>query len=169
MRKLAGLSGFVLAAVVSFASGTYAQINSPAPPLQDQPSVHAWTVLGVVSNGALSTAVTCTNTLGSSVIVGVEVFDDSGGAALNDASVSSVAVSPGATVRFATSEILAFPADSILLNLPFPLPFVFTGVARVLTTTSAKGSQNILCSAILSEVDNFEPPAMTSLPVIPGK
>jgi hypothetical protein len=76
--------------------------------------VHAWTVPGVVSNFHLATTFTCTNTLGSTVIVGVELFGPAGGAPLNDASATSLVVAPGATVVLATTAMGAFSVDSNL-------------------------------------------------------
>jgi hypothetical protein len=116
----------------------------------------------VVDNGVLATAFICTNTLDSTIVVGVEVFGPSGGAVLNDASTSSVAVAPAATVALATSGMATFSLDSALgLGA-----LVSKGSARVLTTTSFKASQGVLCSAILADPVNSLPAVMTSLPVI---
>jgi hypothetical protein len=117
-------------------------------------------VPGVVSTAGLGTVFTCTNGLNSTVLVGVEVFGPAGGAALNDASATSLAVDPGETVVFSTSAMNAFEVDSNLVR------GVTKGVARVLTTTSFKASQSILCSAILAESANHPPTVMTTLPVI---
>jgi hypothetical protein len=115
-----------------------------------------------MDNGFLKTAFTCTNTLSSTVIVGVEVFGPSGGTALNDASVTSLAMGPGATVVLATSSMGSFSVDS---NLGIG-PIVSKGSARVLTTATVKASQSMLCSAILADPDNVKPIVITSLPVI---
>ena len=124
--------------------------------------MHAWTVTGVMDNGFLSTAFSCTNTLSSTVIVGVEVFGPAGVAPLNDASASSLVVGPGSTVFLVTSAMAGFSADGSL-NLGNQVP---KGSARVLTTASFKASQSILCSAILADPVNSVPIVMTSLPVI---
>ena len=122
--------------------------------------MHAWTVTGVVNNnGFLGTVFACTNTLSSNVIVGVEVFGPGGGPALNDASATSLTVAPGATVIFGTSDIAGLEVDSIL-------GFALTkGSARVLTTTSFKASQQILCTAFNLHGTSNPPSVMTTLPV----
>jgi hypothetical protein len=148
----------LLALLVASAAG--AQISSDPPTLQGEPSVHAWTVPGVISNSAMGTAMTCTNTLGSTVIVGVELFDAAGTSPLNGASATSVSVAPGATAVFTSNAMVAFAAD---MNIG---EFVSKGSARILTTTSVKASQSILCSAILADPYNNPPAVMTSLPVI---
>ena len=56
----------------------------------------------------------CTKTLSSPVIVGVEVFGPAGGAALNDASAASVSIAAGGMAVFATSGSGAFSPDSVL-------------------------------------------------------
>jgi len=122
--------------------------------------VHAWTVPGVVSNAYLVPLFMCTNTLSSPVIVGIEVFGPAGGAALNDASATSVSVAPGGTVTFSTALGLPFVVDG---NLPLT---VTRGSARVLTTATFKASQGILCTAVLHDWNSFTPVSMTTLPVI---
>ena len=82
------LGTFGFAAALLLATSARAQISAP-PTLQGEPSVHVWTVPGVVDTGALATAFTCTSTLSSTVIVGVEVFGPPGSPPLNDASASS--------------------------------------------------------------------------------
>jgi hypothetical protein len=121
--------------------------------------VHAWSVPGVVSNGFLATLFWCTNTLSASVIVGIEAFGPAGGAALNDASATSLSVGPGATVAIST-QATGFEVDAVLDVYPT------AGSARVLTTASFKASQGILCSAILFDQNNPTPVSMASLPVI---
>ena len=114
----------------------------------------------MINDGSIGTAFTCTNTLASTVVVGVEIFGP-GGTARNDASATSVAVAPGATVIFVTTTMALFQADSNLA--PGPLS---KGSARILTTASSKASQQVLCSAILADRLNNPPLAMTSLPII---
>jgi hypothetical protein len=115
-----------------------------------------------MDEGALTSAFTCTNTLSSSALIGVEVFGASGAVPLNDASASSVVIAPGATVVLTTSGLAAFSPDSTL-GLG---GLVSKGSARVLTTTSFKASQQILCNAFLAERLNNPPTVMLSLPVI---
>lgn len=145
--------------------GAFVRIGSegadqqPPPQLQGEPAVHAWSVPGVVSNSTLATLIACTNTLGSTVIVGVEVFGPAGGAARNDASATALAVAPGATVLFATAPA-PFSADSVLSVA------ADKGSARVLVTTNSKASQQIICSAFFTDRNNDPPTSMTSLNVI---
>ena len=113
-----------------------------------------------MSNLALATAFTCTNTLASTVIVGVEVFGEDGGAARNDASASSLAIAPGATRVFSTGSMAAFSIDS---NLAL---FINRGSARVLVTTTSKASPGLLCTAILADLASNPPSVAFDLPVI---
>jgi len=123
--------------------------------------VHAWSVPGVVNNATLGTFFACTNTLGSTVTIGVEIFGPAGGAALNDASATSLAVASGGTVLFGTAAPGGLSIDS---NLGLVLRQ--KGSARILTTTSSKASQQILCNAFVAEVGGNPPTSMTSLNVI---
>jgi hypothetical protein len=141
------------------ATSARAQISSP-PTLQGQSAVHAWSVPLVINDGAMGVAITCTNTLASTVIVGVEIFGP-GGTALNDASATSVSVAPGQKVMFVTGTMALFQADGNLLP-----GLLSKGSAPILTTASSKVSQQVLCSAILADRFNDPPAAMTSLPVI---
>jgi hypothetical protein len=84
-----------------------------------------------------------------------------GGAALNDASATSIAIGPGATRVFVTTLIAGLASDSNLAG-----GGMSKGSARVLTTTTSKASQGILCAAILTDAINNAPISMTSLPVI---
>ena len=129
--------------------------------LQGEPSVHAWTVPGVINSNGLGTFFACTNALSSSATIGVEVFGAAGGAALNDASATSLTLMPGATALFGTSLAAGLPVSSDLQT-----GFVFNGSARVLTTTSVKASQGILCSAFVADAVNAPPTSMTSLTVV---
>jgi hypothetical protein len=123
--------------------------------LQGQASFHLWSVPGVVSNG-LSTVFSCTNTTSNPIIVGVEVFGAAGGAALNDADATSLALGPGATGMFGTSAFAGFVVDSLLLP-----GLVHKGSARIL----ASAGTGISCSAVLSNSETAPPVAMTNLTV----
>ena len=158
MTHRIGTLGFAVALL--FATSARAQISAP-PTLQGQPSVHVWTVPGVINNGGLGTFFTCTNTLGSTVTVGVEVFGPAGEAALDDASATSLSVAPGATVMFGTTQPGSFVADGNLAP-----GFVTKRSARVLATTSSKASPQILCTALLADSISSVPTVMTTLPVI---
>ncbi|MGH7288687.1 MAG: hypothetical protein ACREI8_11785 [Myxococcota bacterium] len=90
------------------------------------------------------------------------MFGPSGGTPLNDASATSIAIAPGATVNLCTSGVAGISCDRGL-GLTGLLS---KGSARVLTTTSFKASQSILCSSLLTDPGNTTPQAMTTLPVI---
>src|SRR5438093_2965469 len=93
----------VLAIVLTCAATTaQAQINSPPPALQGQPSFHLWSVPGVMASGVLETFFACTNTTDDAIRVGVEVFGFAGGGAANDPSATSLNVAAGGTVLFGT-------------------------------------------------------------------
>jgi hypothetical protein len=102
----------------------------------------------------------CTNTLSATVIIGVEVFGPAEGAPLNDASATSLAVAPGAAVVFSEGGFAGISVDSILGG-----GIVLKGSARVLTTTSFKASQGVLCTTFFGDGVNDPPSLMTSLPV----
>ena len=117
---------------------------------------------GVINDASLGTFIACTNTLGSTVTMGVEVFGEAGGAALNNASATSLDVAPGETVLSATQTSAAFVPDVVLVTVPV----INKGSARVLVTASSKASQQILCTAFLANTLANPPVSMTSLNVI---
>src|SRR5438093_10673772 len=93
----------VLAIVLAcVATAVQAQIDSPPPALQGQPSFHLYSVPGVIRIGGLGTFFACTNTTDAAIRVGIEVFGPAGGAAANDPSATSLNVAAGATVLFGT-------------------------------------------------------------------
>jgi hypothetical protein len=118
-------------------------------------------VTGVVDNSHLATAFICTNTLSSAVTLGVEVFGPAGGASLNDASARLVVVPAGGTAVLVTSPMAAFSGDAGL-DLAGQ---VAKGAARILTTTSFRASQSVLCTAILANPGTVPPTVMATLPV----
>src|SRR5438132_14043147 len=93
---------------LAIATVAQAQIDSPPPALQGQASFHLWSVPGVISVGGLATFFPCTNTTGAPIRVGIEVFGDSGGAAVNDPSATSLDIPAGGNVRFATGGAVGF-------------------------------------------------------------
>ena len=134
-----------------------AQINSPPPALQGQPSFHLWSVPGVVSGGGLATFFACTNTMDDAIRVGVEVFNFAGGAAANDPSATSLNVAAGGTVLFGTGGAVGLSVSGTLGP-----GAISKGSARVLAT---KGS-GIICSAFLADPGNAPPTSMTYLTVV---
>jgi len=103
---------------------------------------------------------TCTNTLGSAVTVGVEIYGPAGGAVLNDASATALSVGPGASVMFSTTPTAAFAVDALLGVAPSK------GIARILTSANSTASKGLLCTAVLHHRNSFSPASMTTLPII---
>src|SRR5438093_6719443 len=105
----------VLAIVLAcVATAVQAQIDSPPPALQGQPSFHLYSVPGVIRIGGLGTFFACTNTTGAPIRVGIEVFGPAGGAAANDPSATSLNVAAGATVLFGTGAAVGLSVNSSL-------------------------------------------------------
>ena len=149
----------VLVAIVTIltvATAAQAQINSPPPTLQGQPSFHLWSVPGVIDTGGLGTFFPCTNTTGAPIRVGIEVFGPAGGAAANDPSATSLNVAAGATVLFGTGAAVGLSVSSSL-GAGFS-----KGSARVLATAKS----GIICSAFLADSGNAPPTSMTALVVV---
>ena len=147
----------VLVLTLAFlATVAQAQINSPPPTLQGQPSFHLWSVPGVIRAGGLETFFPCTNTTGAPIRVGIEVFGSGGGGAINDPSATSLNVAAGATVLFGTSAAVGLSVSSSL-GAGFS-----KGSARVLATAKS----GIICSAFLADSGNAPPTSMTALVVV---
>ena len=121
------LAALVLALALS--STTHAQINSPPPTLMGQASHHLYSVPGVVHAGSLATFFSCTNTTDNAIRVGVEVFGPGGGAPQNDASATSLNVSPSGTAMFGSTAAGLSPDSNIAIGL------ISKGSARILAGT----------------------------------
>ena len=155
--------GFTTALLLITAFGPTAHagiVDSPVPALQGAKAVHAYSVAGVVTAGGLGTFFSCTNSATAAIRVSVELFDQDGAAAINDASAASVSVEPGATVMFATQNT---PSSSFSSAQPLtPAPVVLElGSARILATSKA-----IVCTAFLADVYSGPPTSMTQLAVV---
>ena len=88
------------------------------------------------------------------------MFQNSGGAALNDASATSLSIAPGATVMFATENAVGFVEDSFLLD-PLSPPAITEGSARILST-----SKSLICDAFVSDAVDSPPMSMRYLTVV---
>ncbi len=132
--------------------------DSPLPVLvAGQPTLHLYSVPGVVDGGQLTTFFSCTSlekTL--TVQVGVEVFFSSGGAPVNDGAATSLSLGPGATIMFATSNANGFSINSNLGAGP-----IGNGSARILAT-----SKNVACTSFLADSFNVPPTSMVQLTII---
>ena len=152
-NRLAVVTTLALACI---AAGAHAQLDSPPPPLQGQPSFHLYSVPGVIASGGLGTFFPCTNTTGAAIRVGVELFGPPGGAAANDASATSLDVGPSATVLFGTGGAVGLSVSSSLGG------FFSKGSARILATAK----KGIICGAFLADTGNAPPTSMTTLMVV---
>ena len=134
-----------------------AQIDSPPPALQGQPSFHLYSVPGVIRGAGLGTFFACTNTTDNAIRVGVEVFGQAGGAAANDPSATSLNVAAGATVLFGGGAAAGLSGDGTL-----GFGIISKGSARILATAK----KGIICSAFLADPGNAPPTSMTTLTVV---
>jgi hypothetical protein len=150
-----------LAALLALAPATHAGIvDSPVPLLQGAKAAHVYSVAGVVTAGGLGTFFSCTSAATAAIRVSVELFDETGTDAINDASAVSLSVEPGASVTFTTQNTpsSAFPSAQLLTAAPVLLP---VGSARILST-----SKSVLCTAFLADVYTGPPSSMSYLTVV---
>jgi hypothetical protein len=119
-------------------------------------ATHHFSVPGVVNNG-LATVFACTNVSSSDIIVGVEVFGAAGGAALNDASATSLTVAPSGTAMFGTQALAGIVVDRAL-----NVGIVHKGSARILATAKS----GVTCSAFLATPESSPPNSMTGLTIV---
>lgn len=134
--------------------------DSPVPLLMGQKAQVLYSIPGVVNAGSLGTYVDCTSTATTPSIVAVEVFQNSGGAPMNDAATTSLSVGPGATVIFGTENAAGFVEDSFLFD-PLSPPAIAKGSARVLST-----SKSLICDAFVSDAVNAPPVSMRYLTIV---
>jgi hypothetical protein len=144
-------------AMALLAGNAHAQINSTPPALQGQASFHLYSVPDVIAGGGMETFFGCTNTTSADIRVGIEVFDFAGGAALNDASTTSLDFYPGGSWRFGTNGAFGIATQSQL-----GVPVVSVGSARILATKRS----GIICNAFLADSVNFPPTSMVELKVV---
>ena len=143
-------------ALALLAGGAQAQINSPPRPLQGQPSYHLYSVPGVMNN-VVASFFQCPNTTSANIRVGVEVFSKWGGAAINDASASSLDLAAGGGSLFGTNSTTWVTVDSNLGPGP-----ISTGSARILATNRG----GIICTAFIADPVNAPPTSMAQLNTI---
>ncbi len=131
--------------------------DTPLPVLSaGATTLHLYSVPGVEATGVLETYFSCTSTDTTTMQVGVELFDSAGGAPINDAVATSLAVAPGATVIFGTSI-----AAGISISSNVSGGFISTGSARILAT-----SKKLVCTAFLADPGNAPPTSMVHLDTI---
>src|SRR2546425_9645699 len=94
MKRIASLT-LGLALATAMLGIAQAQIDSPPPPLMGQPSFHLYSVPWIRNQSGMGAFFYCVNTTAASIRVGVEIFHNSGGTALNDASGTSLDLPPG--------------------------------------------------------------------------
>jgi hypothetical protein len=156
MKQIGSLALVLVLATALLAGSAQAQINSPPPALQGQPSYHLYSVPGVRSLGGLGTFFACTNTTSANIRVGVELFFGVGGPAANDPSFTSLDLPPGTTRVFGTRAAMDISVNSILGFLDG------MGSARILATES----KGIICSAFLADPFNVPPTSMADLTIV---
>jgi len=143
-----------LALLASSLSPALAGIGSssiPAPFTQ-----HVYDVPGVISNDSFSAYFSCSNSGNQSVTVGVEVFDQTGGASINTAAETAIRLAPGATAIFGTTSSASFIVDGILGP-----GTVINGSARILAT-----SKKLICGAFLADPGSVRPISTLSLAIV---
>jgi hypothetical protein len=151
-------SSVVLVAALAMAlvaGNAHAQITSTPPTLMGQRSFHLYSVPGVIMRFDLGTFFACTNMTSANIRVGVELFSQVGGPAMNDPSLTSLDINPGGTVFFGTSPAVAIPVDSILGGGT-------DGSARILATKAT----GIICNAFVADCASSPPTSMADLKVV---
>jgi hypothetical protein len=150
------LASALLAALLSAGSPAPAGVvDSPIPAPFTR---HVFTVPGVVESGlGLDAFFSCTNLDSVAVTVGVELFLGIGGPAVNDATATSLAVAPGATVRFGTSPAVGLTVASVIGPVGLSSP----GSARILAT-----STKIACTAFVADGSSAPPTSGWQLTII---
>jgi len=157
MKRIVSLAlGAQVIAVWLFIGAAHAQINSPPPPLQGQPSYHLYSVPGVVDLPQLGTFFACTNTTDATIRVGVEIFGAAGGGAGNDPSGSSLDIPAGGMRLFGTDETVWVSIHSDVGGA------IGKGSARILATAKS----GIICTAFLADPGNDPPTSMADLKVV---
>src|SRR5438128_3822081 len=103
MRSIRLASVLVLTTALAVPQARAGIADSPLPVLTaGATTFHLYSVPGVISGGGgeLKTYFACTSTDTATMQVGVEIFGTAGGAPINDATMTSLSVLPGATVIF---------------------------------------------------------------------
>ncbi len=160
MNRTRRTVGFVALGFIAATPAAAGIADSPVPLLMGQKAQVLYSLTGVINAGSLGTYVSCTSTAKTPSIVAVEVFQNSGGAAFNDASATSLSVAPGATVIFGTENAAGFAEDSFLFD-PLSPPAITKGSARILST-----SKSLICDAFVSDAVNTPPLSMRYLTII---
>ena len=114
----------------------------------------------MIAQGGYATLFSCTNTTSGTIRVGIEIFGDPGGGAVNDASATSLDINAGGTLRFWTNPAAGFGYSGDLGSGP-----VNAASARILATKRS----GIICSAFLADALNDPPTSMVKLTVVKKK
>ncbi len=143
-------------AVLGVATGAHAGIaDTPLPTLVvGKSTLYLYSVPGVISFGGLESVFSCTSTDTTAMQVGVELFGNGGGDAVNDAVATPLNVAPGATVTFGTQGLAGIAIDSSLGGGG-------RGSARILST-----SKKLACTAFIADAANAPPTSMVQLTII---
>jgi hypothetical protein len=131
--------------------------DSPLPVIQvGATTLHLYSVPGVVDNNGIATAFSCTSTDTVAQTVGVEVFGNSGGAPVNNATTTATSVAAGATVVFVTSSTTGLSFDANM-----NVPTVSRGSARILST-----SKKLACTVAALDALSAPPTTTWQLTII---
>ncbi len=131
--------------------------DSPLPVLQaGVTTLHLYSVPGVVNNGGMATAFSCTSASTASIRVGVEIFPANGGSPLNNAATSAVTLAAGGTVLFVSSPVAALGYDADL-----GLGTLTKGSARIIST-----SKSLICTAFALDATSAPPSGSWELTII---
>jgi len=163
MRRLLAVAALLLS------TSAYAGIaDSPLPTLQaGATTMHLFSVPGIINDPATrtTTGFVCASTSRSPQVIGIETFDQNGGAPLNDATLTTLTLEPGQECSWTTGFPNFFSAgrdascQSLRADLGLPN---MSGSARILST-----SKNLLCFAELIAFDsNSGAVAYTNLTVV---
>ncbi len=145
-------------AVMLMASAAGAQIDSPPPDLQGEPSYHLYTVPFVQgSSGQTRLFVACSNAATAAVRIGVEGFNWTGGLAVNDPSVNSISVAAGGSTLLGPNSFGFSAAAYHGIGAG-----ISNGTARILATTR----KGIVCSAFVADITNDPPASMMPLTLV---
>ncbi len=147
-RSFAVIVSAVCLSIAVAGAASAGVVDSPVPDMDPSHSERKiFIVPGVTKNNNYETLFNCTNLDSVTVRIGVEVFANVGGPALNDIS-SGVAdgaqdVLPGGAVTIATGNTVAFHEGEVITGLPVN---VRGGSARIIST-----SKRIMCVAFVAD------------------
>lgn len=157
---------FVSAAAAATFAVSFAHagpIDSPVPLLSGNSATALFIIPGITKNNSIESEVICTNLDSVSGLVGVEIFDSTGGSPLNNVASGDgeQGVAQGGTVTIGTGNTVGFHEDEVIAALPLN---VKGGSARVVSTV-----RKLACTAFLLDDTSDPPVSMVPLKVFAKK